>query len=801
MIPLPVTIEFDHAQLRLAKDRLAILAQGSYEGTNGRVCGWHPTLWSTIWADPITFTLMLRPYQLTYDWHTTGTGNYARLAKSAFTFATSSKWTEASRDCSGDTWLVADACTNEWALTTSTWDKNRGWFLSWQCSNTGTDRFEELNFGWNSSASGAAGPSVRVWSDGQVEVWKDGAYLGSGSVGGKETQSGTPGQTGANDAGGWMVLFAIPMRKREILFYSPSTGGGFVWVFNDIAEDDADPTITPATKFWFMRPSGSATIQVCPLTFPASGYACSQACYFAYPPEIGRAEGTPTLYYDGAGYGTQTVAGTMVKTDGSTAFAPDGITQAVLAKLALSQTGNSTPFVYGALMGYTPEFAYTDSSEQTSIPLEASETDCVAQNISLSVTERPGDARFSFTVRNWRASAIASIDAQSNRPVLIKVGDQILMDGRAEAPRHTGNANDVLDTLEFEVRDAWASFENYKFNEPVPLDGSTLKSALEFILQTVGFDTDLVDIEDPGYTIPKVSGKCAGEWNTLIEAGDSAADWIERLFESYAGNWFYDIVPTAEGPKFIARSPAGMEQTPSLTLYKTRAEADAWFTGSGYTAQEAMLYGSTLTVDSWKSHPIAPECNEVRVTGQDPRTGKPLQGYARDEDSIDPTAPPSMRPSNWRGELLRYGLGEPSLTDQASVNKCVELLGPRLTSVRYMAEWGGKMLFETDGAPVWKGGCLTVTDEGDYRITALSVDFVKETSLGGTEGNKFLWRPARYMAERIDDPDQPWRGRYSAGDLKTIEGLKRIGIDSGGMRRGAKAIAVQTPSSSAGQVL
>lgn len=799
MIPLPVTVTFDHAQRRQAQDRLTILAQGSYEGANGRVCGWHPIAWSNIWVDPITFSLSLRPYQLDPTWNTIATGNYARLAKSAFTFADSTKWTQADRDCASDYWLHGEDCSNDWGLTASTWDKNRGWFIAWFANNTGSDVFEEIQFGWNSSASGASGPSARVWSNGQVEVWKDGIYLGSGSISGKETQSSIPGQTGGNDALTTMVLLAIPMRKREILFYSPTTGAGFAWVFEDIAEDDDDPTITPASKFWFLKPSGSATIQVCPLTYPTSGYACSTACTFAYPPETGREEGTPTVYYDVPGYGTQTVSASIVKTDGSTAFTPNDSDQAALAKVSIASTGNSTPFVYGALVGYGPVFSYTDDSEETEIPLSAEDGEPVVAALSLSVTERAGDTRFHLSIRNWRASSIAGLDYQSNRPVLIKVGDQILMDGRADAPSETCYANEELDTLDFEIRDCWVMLENYRFQDPVPLDGVTLKAALEFILVTAGVDPDLIDIEDPGYTLPKISSKCAGDWNILIETGDTASDWIDRLFESYAGNWFYDIVPAASGPMFVARSPEGMDQTPILELYRTRAEANAWFESLGYTPEEANLYGASALVQSWKAHPIAPEANEVRVTGQDPRTGLPLQAYRRDHSAIDPTLPPSSRPANWRGELLRYGLGEPALTTQDGVNKCVELLYPRLTAVRYMAEWDGQMIFQPDGAPIWKGGTVTVSDEGDYRITAFSVDFLKETIDDSSEGGKVLHRPARYMAEQIADVDQPWRGKWSAGDIATIKELKRVGVQSGGIRRGGRSLAVRSVSSAEAQ--
>ena len=782
----PVTITVDHAQKRMSRDRLSILAQGSYEGTNGRVCGWHPTLFSNVWCDPITFTLMLRPLQLSENWHTLATGSYARLTKSSFTFANSSKWSDSSRDFNGDTWLVADNCSSEWALTTSTWAKNRPWFISWMSFNTGSDYYKEIEFGWNSTASGASGPSMRVYSNGKVEVWEDGALLGSGSIGGNSQASQAPDQNGASTAGQWTTLLVIPFRKREILFYSPTTGGGFTWVFDDIDEDDANPTITPATKFWFMRPSGSANVQCAPITFATSGYACSDLQSFALPPETGRTVDT-RLYSDVPYYGTSSVAASLVETDGSTVFVPDDVLIEALIKVSFTSDGTCTPFVYGALAAYGPEFTDTDDSEQADIPLIANDGEAVASDLRLTVTERAGDTRFSFTVRNPDGSGIAGIDTISNRPVLVKIGTQYLMDGRNEPPHKAFGMNAELHTLQFDVRDWWVALERYRFQEPVPLDNVALKDALEWILGTVGVDSSLIDIEDPAYTIPSVSGTQSGEWGTCIKAGDTAAEWIERLFETYAGNWFYDFVPTATGIKFVAKSPASLSETPDLELFDTWQDSYDWFISNSYTADQARNSAPILVINTFRTDALAPECNEVRVTGHDPRLDKPIQAYKRDLDSIDAELLPSMRPANWLGELSRFALGEPSLTTQASVERCVELLFPRLTSSRNMAEWDGKMLFKEDGSPIWKGDCVEYNSV-NYRITALTVDFIKEPN-----SDDFAVRNAHYVAEQIDAVDQPWRGAYSASDLLTIKNLRRIGIEAGGMRRESKTIKGLSP--------
>ena len=783
----PISITFDHAQKRMTKDRLTIMAQGSWDGTNGRVCGWHPSLYSNVWCDPITFTLMLQPLQLNPTWHSTASGSYARLSKSSFTFANSSKWSDSSRDFNGDTWLTADDCSSEWALTTSTWAKNRPWYIAYYAFNTGSDYFTDLEFGWNSTASGAAGPSCRVYSNGKIEVWKDGSLLGSGSIAGKAQESKGPDQTGANTSGAWVTLLVIPFRKREILFYSPSTGGGFTWVFEDITEDDPDPTITPSTKFWFMRSSGAANVQVAPITFATSGYACSDDQSYAYPPETGRVADTATVFKDAPGYGTSAATASVVKPDGSTAFTANGVDIEALVKLSLTGDGTCTQFVYGAVCGYGPTFDDTDDSEQAVIPIIAADGDACATQLSLSVTERAGDARFSMTLRNPSGSGVAGIDSITNRPVLVQVGTQTLMDGRNDPPSKTYSSNAELDALRFEIRDQWVALESYRFQESVPLDNIGLKDAITWILATVGVDPTLIDIEDPSFTIPSVSGRCAGEWGTCIKAGDTAAEWIERLFESYAGNWFYDFVPTATGIKFVAKSPASLSETPDLELFGEWQDAYDWFIANGYSATESRQFAPTLVISQFTTKTIKPECNEVRVTGHEPRIDKPIQAYKRDYDSIDPTLAPSSRPANWIGELWRYALVEPSLTTQDACNRCVELLFGRLTTVRNMAEWDGRMLFKPDGSPIWKGDCIEHTGI-KYRVTALSVEFLLEPN---SDDNAI--RNAHYVAEQIDAVGQPWRGKYSATDLVTIQNLQRIGIQAGGVRRDARVIKGAVP--------
>lgn len=758
----PFVFTLDHAQRRVERDRNTLLVQGSYQadGSSGRVLGWDPVQISNCWWDPVTYTGMLKPAPLLEAWRTTFTGIYARLQKSDFTLDDSSNWSNvAGAGGSTDYVLYKSTATNEGGITSTTWDKNRGFYIKLFSFNGANERFPQLKFGWNSTKSDAAGVSGILYANGDVDIQKDGELVGQGSISGARGSSSLQNQ----DVG----LLLIPCRGRDLLIISDQ-GNGFQHTFEDIDEGEADPTITGATKFWFEVVQGTAAVQIAPIRFPSSGYLCGRLSYFAEPPALGDPLLTPTPYSGSPGYGTQSLAMSMREASSiGTVFVPDGVKFTAYVRFDFTGDGESTNFLYGGAAGYGPTITDTDASEAFIL-------DDYLVSRTLDVPEDPAGVRLALTIESpadLEDEGIASIETQHNRPLELSNDGIQIIDGRGGPPETEYSANERATRVMLEVRDTWAMLEQYRFRDAVPLDGTDWHAAVTFVLTLAGVDPLRVDAEDPGYTIPNVP-QSAGQWSVLIEAGDSAAEAVQKLFDIYAGDWWYCFVPTAAGIDFKARSPLGLDTTPVLHLYDTADASIAQLLLEGYTSAEASRIVSTRLYQSLIQRTLPPEATEVRITGYDRRAGRPIQSYYIDAAAEDPAEPPSTRPANWLGTKMRYGLADGAFSTQALCNRGTEQLGPRLTRARTLGEITCQMLFKDDGLPLWRGDLIELEGRGEWRVTAFSTDFIKEPLAGGFGRELWQGRPSRYVLEKWD-AGTPWSAQAGGSSIRDIERLAR----------------------------
>jgi len=224
-------------------------------------------------------------------------------------------------------------------------------------------------------------------------------------------------------------------------------------------------------------------------------------------------------------------------------------------------------------------------------------------------------------------------------------------------------------------------------------------------------------------------------------------------------------VPTLTGPVLKITSPSTLDDTPKAVLYSSRADA---------------LTGGVAEDDVWKAlfrsydeHRLEPEANDVRVTGRDPRTRLPIQAFYRDEASQTPSTAPASRPTNWVGEVRRFGWVDPALPSIGACDQAVSLLANRLTRSRLMAEFESEFLIdEATGVPLWKGDAVTLDGKGDYRILAISTRFVKEPS--AADSDDWQWRPTRYLCEKLEDDETPSGYRTLATSLRQVRSIEDV---------------------------
>ncbi len=767
MPDIPLHFDIDHAQPRAVRDRQTTVVAGLYEQDG---IGYRPTNgWSRRWGsvdaagefttmvDPVTGTLMLTPAPWSPLWATQTSGIYAKLGKTDFTLAGSSAgYVEHNKNGAGSKYIsLADSAQSDRsAVTVASYVKNRAFYVAYEAFNSGGDRFAQFECGYGATADYTQGLAFRFMAGGEVEVWKGGEFVEKGSLS-KERDQGqqTDGQT--------VRVLIIPFRQREVLILS-SWGGGFVTVFDDISEDDPDPEISPAGKFWWKIPSGAGSVECAPVKYPSSGWRASVAIPRKEAPSVGA-----IAQFASASGGSGTLATQFARDlDATLAFVPDGVTRRYRLRADLGGDGDSTPFVYSATGWFPTETEETDDSERLRLDLSVLEA-------SLEVPENPSGVRFSVRLKDpygLSAEDSARIGAICNRPGLLSYGDLPIVDGIGEPPKVILAPTGETTRAELSFRDWWSLFEQYQFREDIPLDGMTFREAFITVATAAGFPEDRIDCDGDDFRLeaPEGSGS-RGDFAVLIKVGDSADRWIQRLHETYAGNWHIGIRPTESGVRLQCLSPETIGEEPKIKLYLSHDDAIA----DGVAEEEAWKY----VLRTFAETRVPPEANEIHVTGIDLRRRRPIHVFRRDEDSIDPTLAPSERPDNWLGGLCGYAFGSPSLTTQAMCERACNILFERLTPGRWLADCLAEWMIGLDsGLPLWRGDCVEIDGKGVWRIVSLSMRPVLEPEEADEEeeypGRDGHWRPTSYVLEKIVDGTAKGLGGRSFGS--TAEQIRQF---------------------------
>jgi hypothetical protein len=181
-----------------------------------------------------------------------------------------------------------------------------------------------------------------------------------------------------------------------------------------------------------------------------------------------------------------------------------------------------------------------------------------------------------------------------------------------------------------------------------------------------------------------------------------------------------------------------------MTLYQSVAAAAA---GGVVAALQ-----NKRVVRKMTAHYESPECNQITVIGQDPRTGDLIYAYEFDSASQTADTAPADRPYNWRGRPVPYILSDPSITSGLVANQAMVALKDRLMTGRILIEWESDFLIlSTTNRPLWVRDVVTimqpdgVTIKGVYRIIAIpTIEFVVEAGVR-------QFRRAVYRGQYLND--------------------------------------------------
>jgi hypothetical protein len=694
-----ILAELNVPEPRVLKERLAVGAGGS-----GRQ-GWDPRVGASFWGDPITSTVMLNPLPILPAWRTTFTGSYVRLAKAAYTLITAASWIEHDIKAAGDHYLQS-LNVNEVVYTTASYTKNRAFYLNWYTGGVqGADTTVVIECGW-----GVRNAAGSVWlkfaANGQIAVVKSGSIVEVYDASNDLMSAGKARTAPQSLVGRFTSALLIPCRLRELLVVTDA-GGGFSHPFEDLDAQSSTNVITPAAVFGWYVPVGQACVQCAPLKFETAATVYGPRQTLRYAPATGRVF-SPLITSNGPDVGTQSVTASLVEGVSLAAFVPNGVKTDVRVKVALTGDGDTSPFLYAADMISPPTVQNTANEPFDVRPY--------VTHLSLSVPER-GPTTVSLECHSpdaMEAAGLAKVRRMSDLPVRLAVTDGTTtvdllrgLTGPPETPEGQGG-QDGAARVSWQAQDRDALFPTYLFADTYAYDGLLMTDAYADLIATLGFTSADYDITADTFRLPFNINASMGEWQLLPQLGDTAQDWLEKLWRDYAATWITGWAPTLTGYKKRFRRPDTFTNTPSMNLYRSTADARAAGVPEELIAKRLLK--------SLKRLPAAPEANEVSIVGVDRRTGKRIRSQYDDAASQAPGTAVALRPDNWRSRLVRYLLDAEDIGSLTVADRARDAIKDRITPGRDVIEIGADFLVRTDLRPMWKGDVIRVFKEGSHTL-------------------------------------------------------------------------------------
>lgn len=728
----------DHSQLRPDGRRRAL------------VCSWlgrellDPQVTTSMaWSCPITGTLTIRPSCLEPEWYTSNAGRYAKPSiASGYTVKTSAKWFEVEVFGGAGKYLRSDDTSGEYARTSTAPGLNRGMWLSAFVFSAG-DVYLLLEAGWSNSSTPAADTAdvgFELWSDGRIVLYRGGTLVGEGKISGSARVGKEENST--------LDVVIMPGRRREIVFLG-SGGDGFSHVFDEIDESDTSPEITPAaTQFFVVAGSTNPTLQIqfAALQYATSAAAVSRVYQFGVPPKsdqtlvsdwvnpVYTSITNASVYGDTAYAGTTGVTSVELLDESLAAYVADGDRTACRCRVTLSGDGSYAPFIYGATLEFAGQFAATDDTQSYDL------TDWVL-GYSLDVPDSALGVQMNVTLLGALdvssddgydadelvlAEEIPEIGSQAFRPAEVRLGDLVLMDGRASAPATLDARLDELRRVSLAVLGLGDRLERFVFRDRVPMDGWPLCdgdgfSAIRYVINRAGIDAAQIKLGTIDYVIGEAPSPQTDKWSVAIEPGDTAIAALTRLHRLQPDCVFGEH-PGTDGPEFWFYPPDQLPTSPVCTIYRNEDLAIAEYEAS-LGAEGALEY----LYSDWHETMLELEGNEIWAMGVDARTLDIVQAYAIDEASQDPSLRPDARPLNWAGQPLPIGIASRMLKRQSDCTRAVEALIPLATALQSACQWRSGVLINPETLlPVWRMDLVDVEGYGSRRVTSMSARFAKE---------------------------------------------------------------------------
>jgi len=653
------------------------------------------------WIDPIGNCLMLQPLQLLPDFRTSA--GVDRLRLTAFNIITGN-WEEVvdNDNLSSDYYLLSDGTANSEIESVTTWPEGRAFYLSTHvfCGNSDNFNFCQFTFGQY---------RLDLYSDGKTVLRKlsDLSNLvADGYV--------TPGPT---DLSGKMLdLIIIPYKRRQILFWSPTTGKG--WVYTDESLNWIKLTsrkygITVPGKVKIKFPGGTGRVQFMPVSWKQDGTFISEPIQTVYPPRTGQ-EYTLSEEYDLPPSGAGGMVASVVNSNGVGAFVPDDITKTYCGHVALLGSVDYSPFFYYFSVDW-PSITATTERDQLDITSDITK-------FQLHIAEDPRQSSAVFTVRNAGLTAYTHLRRKSGRHVVVKIGIDEIFWGILDPPQFTQDLSPETCEYQFTAQSIFRWFQQPTCPNSKSWDDLPHTDMMEWLCTRGVFaEEDLAWPETSGLALPGITevGKDP-IWQT--KDGDTSDSWITKITD--LTGWILHDVPSLGRIRlqYINREDLSTDSVAEFFL----ASADDPTNPADFKNWVRSLVES----------PEEPEATQVWVVGCRKDTEELMAAVYIDFKAEDGTLADIDRPDNWMGRAIPVKIEDPSLETMVALKKLAYSIGKEVTKTRIITEIEGEFRLG-----LWRYSPVTIQGE-IFRILDMNIEC--ELEVDGA-----VFRPTTYKLELI----------------------------------------------------
>jgi hypothetical protein len=245
------------------------------------------------------------------------------------------------------------------------------------------------------------------------------------------------------------------------------------------------------------------------------------------------------------------------------------------------------------------------------------------------------------------------------------------------------------------------------------------------------------------YQVPINRNNSNGQYNFVINLGDSSGGFIEKLRSDYAQNFTFfakgqwnPLLLTQDGwlnstifelkdlDFIIAKAP-----NVSLYLNETSAQNDG-----GIPVYESYK----RTIRSMSKTYETPEANRIIIVGLDKSDGSRIEYLKDDEASQNPETYPINRPDNWLGDIYPFVMINDKLNSYTDVQQAGNQFFAKLSPGRELLEFECDLLTYFDSTSKFTSSIRTpltgtiTTSSSSISVAGFSTLFTTELTVGET---------------------------------------------------------------------